>query len=83
MRACARVCARDAVLTVVLIYTRHLNHTRPVYILGDHDTDPETFINMLPSNGNMAFYLPFIEKSYRYNCARMLSKHVVANASYL
>ena len=38
---------------------------------------------MLPSNGNMAFYLPFIEKSYRYNCARMLSKHVVANASYL
>ena len=46
-------------------------------------TDPETFINMLPFNGNMAFYLPFIEKSYRYNCARMLSKHVVANASDL
>ena len=57
-------------------YTSLLDHVAVTF-------DPVTFIEMLPSNGNMAFYLPYIEKSYRFNCARMLSKHVVANVSDL
>ena len=31
--------------------------------------DPESFVELLPINGNMAFYLPFIERSYRGNSA--------------
>eukprot|EP00039_Didymoeca_costata_P001034 m.49128 g.49128 ORF g.49128 m.49128 type:complete len:1191 (+) comp10599_c0_seq1:214-3786(+) len=50
-------------------YKSMLNHVATI-------TDPTTFLSMLPLNGKVAFFLPYIEKSYRNQCAEKLSQRV-------
>jgi len=57
-------------------YTSLLSHVASI-------CDPESFVALLPVNGNMAFYLPFIERSYRGNCANTIATLIETSAMNL
>ena len=80
----SRHCGTAAVLPRTQTCARlHARLPARYSVLLDHvaqEMEPTTFLKMLPVNGSMDFYLPYIQQSYKAGCLSMLSKHVEAAA---